>query len=299
MQPNVSKLAQCFIIQQDRVAYAVCFGSLSLFPTQKCCPISFVTFGSIWVEIIAMYTSEFMLLLIYISTNISDSFPLTAKQSHAITLPPPCLANIVVWLDVPLGCNVFEMDTRYDLSTSQWPFADSRLSWRCFEMLHTHGLWEPWASHHRGTQTCLRGVSSLSPDLVSSEGDWSRRKRGTRVQSPWDISDCPSAESICCQMGAVSKICGSVLLLCTVVDPSVSHGEGQRYNIQYLIPIPSSSSSSFCGIWCPLLPTACCLDNTTQFLLEWCLHRNVCRLWLIMWAAHQCPLPVTPRVFAK
>lgn len=31
--------------------------------------------------------------------------------------PPPCLANIVVWLDVPLGCNVFEMDTRYDLST--------------------------------------------------------------------------------------------------------------------------------------------------------------------------------------
>lgn len=108
-----------------------------------------------------------------------------------------------------------------------------------------------------------------------------------------------SAESTCCQMGAVSKICGSVLLLCTVVDPSVSHGEGQRYNIQYLIPIPSSSSSSFCGISCPLLPTACCLDNTTQFLLEWCLHRNVCRLWLIMWAAHQCPLPVTPRVFAK
>lgn len=108
-----------------------------------------------------------------------------------------------------------------------------------------------------------------------------------------------SAESICCQMGAVSKICGSVLLLCTVVDPSVSHGEGQRYNIQYLLPIPSSSSSSFCGIWCPLLPTACCLDNTTQFLLEWCLHRNVCRLWLIMWAAHQCPLPVTPSVFAN
>lgn len=87
------------------------------FPTQKCCPISFATFGSIWVEVIAMYTSEFMLTYIYISTNISDSFPLAAKQSHAITLPPPCLANIVVWLDVPLGCNVFEMDTRYDLST--------------------------------------------------------------------------------------------------------------------------------------------------------------------------------------
>lgn len=209
MQPNVSKLAQCFIIQQDRVAYAVCFGSLSPFPTQKCCPISFATFGSIWVEIIAMYTSEFMLLLkyIYISTNISDSFPLAAKQSHAITLPPPCLANIVVWLDVPLGCNVFEMDTRYDLSISQWPFADSGLSWRCNEMLHTHGLWEPWASHHRGTQTCLRGVSSLSPDLVSSEGDWSRRKGGTRVQSPWDISDCPS-------------ICGEHLLSegCSVKD---------------------------------------------------------------------------------
>lgn len=170
-------------------------------------------FCNIWLNLSRDYSYVYFrihaltYIYIYISTNISDSFPLAAKQSHAITLPPPCLANIVVWLDVPLGCNVFEMDTRYDLSISQWPFADSGLSWRCNEMLHTHGLWEPWASHHRGTQTCLRGVSSLSPDLVSSEGDWSRRKGGTRVQSPWDISDCPS-------------ICGEHLLSegCSVKD---------------------------------------------------------------------------------
>ncbi len=59
----------------------------------------FCTFGWLWVESIALKTSEFILLLLSAVTsliNTCEPVPLGAIHVHAITLPPPCLTLDVV-----------------------------------------------------------------------------------------------------------------------------------------------------------------------------------------------------------
>ncbi len=78
--------------------FEVCLGSLSICNV-KMCPISFVTFGWMWAESIAVKTSELILLLLSAVTssiNTSEPFPLGAIHAHVITQPPPCLTLDVV-----------------------------------------------------------------------------------------------------------------------------------------------------------------------------------------------------------
>lgn len=59
------------------------FGALSIC-TVKCCLIGFGAFGWIWVETIALYKSQFTLLLLSsVYTSVRD--PLVAIHAHAIT----------------------------------------------------------------------------------------------------------------------------------------------------------------------------------------------------------------------
>ncbi len=75
------------------VAFAVCFGSLSIC-TVKRRPMSSEAFGWIWADNIARNTSEFILLLLSAVTssiNTREPVPLAAIHAHAMTLPPPCI----------------------------------------------------------------------------------------------------------------------------------------------------------------------------------------------------------------
>ena len=89
-----------FALKNSLVAFAVCFGSLSIC-TVKRRPISSEAFGWIWADNIARSTSEFILLLlsaITSSINTREPVPLAAIHAHAMTLPPPCFTDEVVCL---------------------------------------------------------------------------------------------------------------------------------------------------------------------------------------------------------
>ncbi len=77
-----------FTFKNSWVAFAVCFGSLSIC-TMKHRPINFAPFGWIWADSISLYTSEFFRLLLSSFTssiNTSNPVPLEAMHAHAITL---------------------------------------------------------------------------------------------------------------------------------------------------------------------------------------------------------------------
>ena len=87
-----------FALKNYLVAFAVCFGSLSIY-TVKRCPVSSEAFDWIWADNIAQNTSEFILLLLSAVTssiNTREPVPLAAIHAHAMTLPPPCFADEVV-----------------------------------------------------------------------------------------------------------------------------------------------------------------------------------------------------------
>ncbi len=87
-------------LQNSLVAFAVCFGSLSIC-TVKRRPMSSEAFGWIWADNIARNTSEFILLLLSAVTssiNTREPVPLAAIHAHAMTLPPPCYTDEVVYL---------------------------------------------------------------------------------------------------------------------------------------------------------------------------------------------------------
>ncbi len=87
-------------LQNSLVAFAVCFGSLSIC-TVKRRPMSSEAFGWIWADNIARNTSEFILLLLSAVTssiNTREPVPLAAIHAHAMTLPPPCFTDEVVCL---------------------------------------------------------------------------------------------------------------------------------------------------------------------------------------------------------
>ncbi len=82
------KILQFFIFKNSWVAFAVCFESSSIC-TMKRRPIKFAAFDWIWAVSIALYTSEFIQLLlssVTSSLNTSDPVPLVAMHAHAITL---------------------------------------------------------------------------------------------------------------------------------------------------------------------------------------------------------------------
>lgn len=61
---------------------------LGHYPSTLCTAISFAAFGWVWAEIVALYTSEFILILlsaVITSINTSDRIPLAAMHSLAIT----------------------------------------------------------------------------------------------------------------------------------------------------------------------------------------------------------------------
>ncbi len=87
-----------FTFKYSWVAFAVCFGSSSIW-TMKQCPISFSPFGWIWADSISLYTSELIRLLlssVSSSLNTSNPVPLEVMYAHAITLPPPCFTDDIV-----------------------------------------------------------------------------------------------------------------------------------------------------------------------------------------------------------
>ena len=87
-----------FALKNSLVAFAVCFGSLSIC-TVKRRPMSSEAFGWTWADIIARNTSEFILLLLSAVTssiNTREPVPLAAIHVHTITLPPPCFTDEVV-----------------------------------------------------------------------------------------------------------------------------------------------------------------------------------------------------------
>ncbi len=87
-----------FPFKNSLVAFAVCFGSLSIC-TVKRRPMSSEAFGWIWADNIARNTSEFILLLLSAVTssiNTREPVPLAAIHAHAMTLPPPCFTDEVV-----------------------------------------------------------------------------------------------------------------------------------------------------------------------------------------------------------
>ncbi len=89
-----------FSFKNSLVAFAVCFGSLSIC-TVKRHPMSSEAFGWIWADNIARNTSEFILLLLSAVTssiNTREPVPLAAIHAHAMTLPPPCFTDEVVCL---------------------------------------------------------------------------------------------------------------------------------------------------------------------------------------------------------
>ncbi len=89
-----------FPFKNSLVAFAVCFGSLSIC-TVKHRPMSSEAFGWIWADNIARNTSEFILLLLSAVTssiNTREPVPLAAIHAHAMTLPPPCFTDEVVCL---------------------------------------------------------------------------------------------------------------------------------------------------------------------------------------------------------
>ncbi len=89
-----------FPFKNSLVAFAVCFGSLSIC-TVKRCPMSSEAFGWILADIIARNTSEFILLLLSAVTssiNTREPVPLAAIHAHAMTLPPPCFTDEVLCL---------------------------------------------------------------------------------------------------------------------------------------------------------------------------------------------------------
>ncbi len=89
-----------FPFKNSLVAFAVCFGSLSIC-TVKRRPMSSEAFGWIWADNIARNTSEFILLLLSAVTssiNTREPVPLAAIHAHAMTLPPPCFTDEVVCL---------------------------------------------------------------------------------------------------------------------------------------------------------------------------------------------------------
>ncbi len=89
-----------FPFKNSLVAFAVCFGSLSIC-TVKRRPMSSEAFGWIWADNIARNTSEFILLLLSAVTssiNTREPVPLAATHAHAMTLPPPCFTDEVVCL---------------------------------------------------------------------------------------------------------------------------------------------------------------------------------------------------------
>ncbi len=84
-----------FPFKNSLVAFAVCFGSLSIC-TVKRRPMSSEAFGWIWANNIARNTSEFILLLLSAVTssiNTREPVPLAAIHAHAMTLPPPCFTD--------------------------------------------------------------------------------------------------------------------------------------------------------------------------------------------------------------
>ncbi len=89
-----------FPFKNSLVAFAVCFGSLSIC-TVKRRPMSSEAFGWIWADNIARNTSEFILLhlsAVTSSINTREPIPLAAIHAHAMTLPPPCFTDEVVCL---------------------------------------------------------------------------------------------------------------------------------------------------------------------------------------------------------
>ncbi len=89
-----------FPFKNSLVAFAVCFGSLSIC-TVKRRPMSSEAFGWIWADNIARNTSEFILLLLSAVTssiNTREPVPLAGIHAHAMTLPPPCFTDEVVCL---------------------------------------------------------------------------------------------------------------------------------------------------------------------------------------------------------
>ena len=87
-----------FALKSSLVAFAVCFGSLSIC-TVKRRPMSSEAFGWIWADNIARNTSEFILLLLSAATssiNTREPVPLAAIHAHAMTLPPPCFTDEAV-----------------------------------------------------------------------------------------------------------------------------------------------------------------------------------------------------------
>ncbi len=76
-----------FPFKNSLVAFAVCFGSLSIC-TVKRRPMSSEAFGWIWADNIARNTSEFILLLLSVVTssiNTREPVPLAAIHAHATT----------------------------------------------------------------------------------------------------------------------------------------------------------------------------------------------------------------------
>ncbi len=76
-----------FPFKNSLVAFAVCFGSLSIC-TEKRRPMSSEAFGWIWADNIARNTSEFILLLLSAVTssiNTREPVPLAATHAHATT----------------------------------------------------------------------------------------------------------------------------------------------------------------------------------------------------------------------
>ena len=87
-----------FALKNSWVAYAVCFGSLSICIVKRH-PINFAEFVWIWADRISLNTSEFIRLLlssVTSSINTSDPVPLEARHAHVITLPPPFFTDDVV-----------------------------------------------------------------------------------------------------------------------------------------------------------------------------------------------------------
>lgn len=74
-----------FALRSSWLAFAGHFGSLSI-STCKCCCISFASFGWIWAEDTALYTSGFILLLpsaVSSTMNTRDLVPLAVIHANA------------------------------------------------------------------------------------------------------------------------------------------------------------------------------------------------------------------------
>ena len=64
--------------------------------TAKCCSFSFVVFGLMCAESMALNTSELILILLLVVTSSVNTFepaPFAAIHSHDMTLPTPCLTH--------------------------------------------------------------------------------------------------------------------------------------------------------------------------------------------------------------